>query len=247
MKYDFLGFPHQYEVGKEIKDQFLKSSTLTPGRRKLLEDRVTDIELLYDLKFNDRSEIIVLLVGIDKAVGDWTENNVAMAVASSFPHHSMVIIHNGLAAQFFTFEATVQKKDHRRMSIAKAFMSLTVNLEKLDREALQVVEDFNGAYDESSSAGIVCKKWCEAISESWKRHRHKKELDFYGLTEDKNGRVYLDLSKLDEEYREFEEWSHSLEKYLDDRQEDEMSHYAHSDWWYEYEDEGTEDDDDEWN
>ncbi len=91
-----LRFPDEFYVGKQIDPKrFMNSHTVTPGRKKLIDERVTDLEILYDLIFQDESEIIVILVGIDKKVDEWTDTNVAFSVAASFPYQSMIIVHTG--------------------------------------------------------------------------------------------------------------------------------------------------------
>ena len=232
MKYDFLGLPKEFEVGKHIREQFLRSGTTTPGRKRLIEERVTDIELLYDLKFIDGSEIIVIIASIDKSVDDWTEKNVALAIASSFPHHSMVIVCNGSGANIFTFEEKRQSRNNDRMSIEKVYKSIHFYIGNIDDEVLQLIDTIRKEYEENKTAAFVCDKWNKAIDAHWKKHFHNKWLNDNCFVEH-NGGLSIDINKMIEEQKKEDEWFHSVNKYLDDVEEKRNQEYASRYWWYE--------------
>lgn len=221
-----LQFPEEYYVGKQIDPKrFINSRTVTPGRKRLLEERVTDLEILYDLKFQDESEIIVILVGIDKKVDDWTDDNVAFSVAASFPYQSMVIVHNGFGAHIYTFDAKEQKRNAGRMSIDKVHKSLGFDMRRPDEENAFLISKFGEAVRKCDSAISVCKEWNQIINEYWKLHKSIKQYEQMGLVEFPDGTVAIDINKLLENEAEDEERYNSVGSWLDRRQEEREKFY----------------------
>ncbi len=228
MNYDFLGFPSEYEVGKEIREQFLKSTTITAGRKRLISERVTDITILYDLHLKDESEMIIIMVGIDKTVDEYTERSVVIAVASTFPYQSMIILRNGLGAKVFTFEAERQEKNLGRMRIHKMYMSLRFHLEKIDDRAGGLFESFRQSLKMCESAKDLSKEWCKNIDSEWDSYKAEKEAESYSM------------EKIFETVAEADEWFHSVDKYLNDAEDMREREYPSVEcWgevhpWYEY-------------
>lgn len=63
-----LAFPKKYEVtGKITKDRFLNSGNLTDAEKKVLELYLKNINILYDIRFLDQSEMIVLEIELTDA------------------------------------------------------------------------------------------------------------------------------------------------------------------------------------
>ena len=207
MKTDFLGFPKEFEVGKEIKEQFLKSSTVTPGRMRIIEQRVTDIELMYDLHLKDGSEMMVFLTGIDKTVDDYTEKNVAAAIASSIPYCSMVIVHNGLAARIFAFDMVRQEKNYGRMRINSMHISFKINLGSINDRDERLFKRFRQCIHDSDTAKDLAEKWCNVINDEWNSYKEERKEAWRERMENFDDEA-LEL-RLDQ-------WLHSNDKFLDD-------------------------------
>lgn len=75
-----LAFPKKYEVtGKITKDRFLNSGNLTDAEKKVLELYLKNINILYDIRFLDQSEMIVLEIELtDAERGKYGLSNLVM-------------------------------------------------------------------------------------------------------------------------------------------------------------------------
>lgn len=80
MMKQLLAFPKKYEVtGKITKDRFLNSGNLTDAEKKVLELYLKNINILYDIRFLDQSEMIVLEIELtDAERGKYGLSNLVM-------------------------------------------------------------------------------------------------------------------------------------------------------------------------
>lgn len=224
----FLGFPEQYYVGKKYDPRkFAASQTVTPGRKKALEC-VSELEIMYDLRFKDSSEIIVFLVKIEKKDDDWTYSSVADAMASSIPHQCLVVIHDGYVANIFSFISRIQKNNPRRRKIYDAYRFIGFEMRRPEEEHKKVLKKMRKAIQQYDSAEMVCYEWNRIISEFWKNYKYTET---FGYSIDK----WLNKEQNDK-YKRYEyELGESFEDYWiehDFKVEDERTDRCEDKYWW---------------
>lgn len=91
----FLGLPEKNKVLKTLGlEAFLNKSNITEAERSIINKFVSAIEIVYDMTFPDRSEMVLLDVTITYRQNQWTSKEIARIVASSIPYQSIVYVHD---------------------------------------------------------------------------------------------------------------------------------------------------------
>ena len=114
-----LAFPKKYEVtGKITKDRFLNSGNLTDAEKKVLELYLKNINILYDIRFLDQSEMIVLEIELtDAERGKYGLSNLVKAIAQSIPYLCMLLVRTEGVIRFFTFDRKENEFDDSRSRV----------------------------------------------------------------------------------------------------------------------------------
>lgn len=119
MMKQLLAFPKKYEVtGKITKDRFLNSGNLTDAEKKVLELYLKKINILYDIRFLDQSEMIVLEIELtDAERGKYGLSNLVKAIAQSIPYLCMLLVRTEGVIRFFTFDRKENEFDDSRSRV----------------------------------------------------------------------------------------------------------------------------------
>lgn len=119
MMKQLLAFPKKYEVtGKITKDRFLNSGNLTDAEKKVLELYLKNINILYDIRFLDQSEMIVLEIELtDAERGKYGLSNLVKAIAQSIPYLCMLLVRTEGVIRFFTFDRKENEFDDSRSRV----------------------------------------------------------------------------------------------------------------------------------
>ena len=113
--FDLLTFPEQFRANKRIdKQKFLKAANLTQKERETLAQSVVQVTVQYALQFRDGSELLILLVEIDRWLRKYELFEIARVIASSFPYRCLITLQQGNSARIVWQETRANKTNSNR-------------------------------------------------------------------------------------------------------------------------------------
>ena len=129
---NLIHLPAAFEIKKCLtKEKFLNGADLNGEEKDMLRRMVTAINLVYDVSFPDKSEIILIDVTIKTRYSFNTDKEIARIIAQSIPHHCIVFVHTddfGMIAVYLTRQ---NAKNSRRHVIEKQSSSPIFNLQTI--------------------------------------------------------------------------------------------------------------------
>ena len=124
--------PEKYRVKKELgKEQYLRLGNLSPAERKYIEVYANSIDILYDIPFQDSSEMVVISSEIELPVlkRRYFCLNYAKAIAQSVPYYCLVIIRYRSTVKLYAFDKRYNLNDQIRMVVTEYLLHLTLMLQ----------------------------------------------------------------------------------------------------------------------
>ncbi|WP_026508372.1 hypothetical protein [Butyrivibrio sp. MC2013] len=176
----FLDFPDEFYVGKKIEPEKFWGPRAVSQEQKELIKCISDLEIVYDLKFKDDSEIIVFSARVAKYMNKWTDSGVARLLASKISYRSMVIVHDGYVANIYSFYSRSQKKNGG-MNIMGMVGLKGIEMRRPDEEHTEILEEIRKAIIDNDSAPGVCLEWNCIIEKYWNNHKRTK---YFGYSVD---------------------------------------------------------------
>ena len=173
MKYWSLTFPEEFKVGKQIFDRILKSGSITHKQKSFLEENTKEIELSYDIKFDDDSEIIVLRCEALKS-GISIGRELARIIAKTIPYPVLIQVHRDYLSHLFAFEYTIDNNSVWKALADPIYTSLEIGTYEESDMAVKLIDELKD-FDKSKTATSVYYGWCVSIEMSY-----REELLWFG-------------------------------------------------------------------
>lgn len=163
--WEILSLPAKYRVNKELKaSDFLSKANLTKTEADELSLVISNIELKYDVRFSDKTEIIFIDVSIKYQKNKWTSKNVARAVAQSIPYDCIIYIHDNSMGCVSAFIRRENESNSRRSAIDKQSVIPEFQIGDLPDETKKCLTDIcNIVSDEDLTASLVSLRCIERI------------------------------------------------------------------------------------
>jgi len=198
--WELLSLPVKYKVNKELKTaDFLSKANLTKAETDELSLLISNIELKYDVRYSDKTEIILIDVSIKYQKNKWTSKNVARTVAQSIPYDCIIYIHDSSIGCVSAFIRRENEYNNRRSAIDKQSVIPEFQIGNLPYETQKCLTDISNILTDenttASSATIRCIERIEAcknyfslfgemIEEEKEESRRIMRLLQYGFAED---------------------------------------------------------------
>ncbi|MBR0200037.1 MAG: hypothetical protein IJQ42_07745 [Oscillospiraceae bacterium] len=168
--YDLLDFPEEYKVGKELgKDWFLQHANLSPAEKKYIMAYAKRILILYDIRFQDKSEVPVLYTEMDFHEGaPFFLLNYLKAIASSIPYRALIVLRCRKRLKYFMYEAHSNKKNNRRLLIEQFYASPSYPFYSAgtDPSHRLLVHRLRDSIEVAENAEVLYDLWMEEIGDS---------------------------------------------------------------------------------
>ncbi len=158
---DYLNFPRKFRVRSNltVKD-YLAKSGLTAAEKRKMTVYLKDIRLLFDFPYPDEEILIVEAIRENHEEKHYTVLEFAKAIAKSFPHRMLLIVHLGGKIRFFTFDYRENTRNSSRLMVDDSFS--TFDLVLAQEDPLE-----NGALQRMQRAPLEAKSGAE-LYETWK-------------------------------------------------------------------------------
>ena len=200
---DTLHLPSKYKVDKIMDSSFfVENANLTKAERKELEPYLSHVAILYQVEYEDDSQLIFLEIVIGCIYYEHTFQKVARAVASSLPHQVILLIRYQNRTKIVAFNSRANTKNSFRRYVQNFVCSpyfWSNRLNGIDRSSIQRIES---AVIHSKSAA-ECNRRIINVLRDWKEdHFDERMENKRGLyTEDKIAQLDL-LYEFEQEDKE---------------------------------------------
>ena len=170
--WDYLGFPEKYRVNKKLgREVFLRNANLTDYERRYVQDFMLTANVLYDIVFSDKSEVVVLhseLKYIPRK--KYFLQNYANAIAKSLPHKCLLILQCSGVAKIIVFHEHENPNDARRMVVDGYICSKEIIYCERSIIDKLLIAKLRECIDESTSADILVDAWYSTLNEAQKHN-----------------------------------------------------------------------------
>lgn len=166
--WNLFQFPKKFEVNKKLdKDIFLRNANLTEEERRHIQDFMVTTNVLYDIVFNDKSEMVILhseLKYIPKI--NYFLYNYAYAIAKSLPYRCLLVLQCEGVIKIVTFIEHTNTQDNRRMAVDGYRASKEIIMCKNDYFDKFIYEDLRNCISDAVSAKDLSLRWYNVFSDS---------------------------------------------------------------------------------
>lgn len=102
---ELLKLPEEFEIHKKgfSKKTFLNKAELTKNEKECIAKFVKSMQLIYDIRFHDESEIILMDVELLYKLNKSTDIDVARAISTAIPYNCITLIKNGKYVRIVVF------------------------------------------------------------------------------------------------------------------------------------------------
>lgn len=168
--WDFLGFPEEYQVKKKLdRDKFLRSANLTECEQRKLGLNLERINLLYDIRFPDSSEMMVLETTENIRLGriGYRLKEYVRGIAQSFPYYCLVIIRYMNSVKILLPIERKNKTDDRRMYVEHMIATGLIRTDCENYDATLILSAMRESIAQSHSAAELCLRWSWDIQKAF--------------------------------------------------------------------------------
>lgn len=142
---NFYSFDEKYKVNRLIQgDLFIKSARLKDAEKELLLEYLKTVEIVYDLKIQDGSELMIIEADCELCKGkNSLAERIARAIASSLPYSCLVVIRHNDKAKIFSFIEEHNLEDRFRSKIVKCFATFDFSISNIPQNIITLLEAFS--------------------------------------------------------------------------------------------------------
>ena len=168
---NLLALPDEFRITKNLtKEKFLLSAALLENDKEKIERLVSDIDLLYDIKYPDGSEIIVVDVLLKMRLSFDTDAEIAGIIAKSIPHHCIFLSHADDFGKIIVFQTRQHSSNNRRKIIENQTSSPIFSLKRISPDIAKMIYWVKEHLQTSNSADNAIK-YCKNDLKSRKRYK----------------------------------------------------------------------------
>lgn len=163
--WEFFGFPDKFKVKKSLdKTQFLNHANLTAVEETVLRNHLVQIRLLYDIKFADNSEMIVVhtTAKLPEYRDQYFLQDYARAIAQSFPYHCLIALQYHSSVKLILPETRQNSKNDHRMFVEQVWATPLVPTDEYSLET-GVLKEMNESIRLATSSDELQALWIKDI------------------------------------------------------------------------------------
>lgn len=158
----YFDFPERFKVTKSIgRERFLNTANLTPSEYKRLSIYMNQTEILYDIYFEDKSEVLVLYSDIShrKISQEYGIEYYAKAIKQSFPYKCLLILHCKGVIKLCLFDEHSNSKDANRTVVDYVYITQGFVPERDSEFEAELIEKLKSSITASKNADDLYSKW----------------------------------------------------------------------------------------
>jgi hypothetical protein len=178
---ELFDLPRKYQVNISLEPtEFLKRANLTQKEKSDLKI-LSSVEILYDLKFFDGSESIVIGANIKHLKDKFTVQNIAKIIATSIPYLSVVVVRVGHIVKVAMLKSKPNHYDSGRRVVTEFTCTDEIRLDKASKGSLNVIKQISNSYYQSSSSkefNLKLIKIADSIKEDRRINNDNIERDY---------------------------------------------------------------------
>lgn len=154
-------FPQGFKVNIALEPKdYLKKANLTEREKSDLKI-LSSVEILYDLKFADDSESIVIGASLKYMKDKFSVQNIAKIIATSIPYLSVVVVRVGEIVKVAMLNSKPNQYDSGRRVVTEFTCTDEIRLDRALVGSLDVLKQISNSYDQSSSSKVFNLKLIE--------------------------------------------------------------------------------------
>lgn len=159
--WEFLGFPEEYRVAKNLnKELFLKHANMTSAEERRLECYLNRIQLLYDIRYSDNSEMVVVhtTANLPEFRNKYFLQNFIRGIAQSFPYHCLIVLQYRSAVKLLLPITRKNEKNDCRMVVEQVIATPLIPIDRFSIDK-RVLEEMRECINQAKSSDELQYLW----------------------------------------------------------------------------------------